>query len=119
MVDANIQAELYTVAKKITVNAGSTVKYEFMTVPSARSLTIRRILIHFPTGSNYTMLVSIYKGEEQVFPDQGTITGDNVLYAFETHLTFDGGSTVYVKVSNTDPTNAHSIVVVIEGILVG
>jgi len=118
MVVPNIKAVPYTIARIITADANSTIKYQFLQVPSAKSFAIRRILIHFPTGSNYTMYVSVYKGEEQIFPNQGTITGDNVLYQLETNLEFDGGSVIYVKVSNQDTSNAHSIVVIIEGVLI-
>jgi len=108
----------YPVAKIITAPANSTAKYELFTVPSARSYKARKFMIHFPTGSNYTMYVSIYRGEEQVFPKQGTITGDNVLWDFDVELEFDGNSVVYVKITNTDTENQHSIVVYMDGELV-
>lgn len=107
--------EHYPVAKTFTVPANTTAKYELFTVPSARRYHAKKLMIHFPTGSNYTVYVSIYKGEEQVFPRSGTITGDNVLYPFDVDLLFDGNSVVYVKISNTDSTNQHSIVVFMDG----
>ena len=113
-----VMARKYHVAKTIIVNPSQTAKFELFRVPTARSLIIKEIYIHFPTGSNYTLLVSLYRGEEKVFPIVGEITGDNVLFKFDVELRYDSNSIVYARISNTDDTNAHRVQIIIIGELI-
>ena len=114
----NAQSKVYVISKVITAPPSSTAKYDICRIPVARNLIIHRILLHFPTGSNYALSVAFFVGEEQILPDEGFFTGDNVLLEIPVVRTIPGNSTLYARITNSDDTYDHRIEIIIIGELV-
>lgn len=112
------ESGLYVIARTITAPPSSVAKYEICRVPVARNLVIHRVIMHFPTGSNYTLSVAFFVGEEQIIPDEGYFTGDDSLLEIPVVKTIPGNSTLYARISNADDTYDHRIHIVIIGELV-
>ena len=112
------QSRVYVISRVITAPPSSTAKYEICRVPVARNLVIHRILLHFPAGSNYTLSVTFFVGEEQILPDEGYFTGDDVLLEIPVAKTIPGNSTLYARITNSDDTYDHRIEIIIIGELV-
>ncbi|MBW2649062.1 MAG: hypothetical protein JRC53_04505 [Deltaproteobacteria bacterium] len=106
-----------TVAKKITASAGAEGTTTLYSVKSAQKLTVRRVIFHFPAGSAFQLGLAIRRGIYNVCPEEGIVYGDDAVIVLSDDSVFDSGSDVLVYYKNEDSTNAHSAVVVIEGVI--
>ena len=97
----------YTAVTHITASAGAESNHTVFTVPSGRRFKLKTLLVLFPAGTYGELEISIYKGSQKMVPDQGVITGDNVLVALETERAWDGGQDVVAHYKNTNTTEAR------------
>jgi len=106
---------LYVVDKVIVAPPSSTAKYPVFRTPSLRNYCVKRILLHFPTGVNYTLNVKFFIGEEQVLPNEGYFTGDDCVLPIDVELVVTGGSVLYAEVTNTDSSYDHRVQIIVMG----
>ena len=103
-----------SIGRKYTVPAGETKEFTAYTVPDAMSFKLLRACIHFPTGVNSKVEVTVWHGLKQVIPAQGSITGDNATLCFEAEEEYSPASEVVVKAVNND-TSGHEFDIELEG----
>jgi len=104
-----------TVAKKIDISAEDEGTTTIYSVKSAQKLTLKRVIFHFPSGSNYELGLAIQRGEYRVCPEQGLVYGDDSVIELTDDSIFDSGSDVLLYYKNESTTTAHEAFIVIEG----
>jgi len=109
--------EKYSVAYKLDASAGASGTVNAFSVVTGRKLTLEKVTFVFPAGSNFQLQVKLYRGEEQLIPNSGYIVGDGHAISISTDKTFESGQNVIVWYNNTDTTDAHSCLIVFEGVL--
>jgi len=109
--------EKFSVAYKLDASAGSTDTVNAFTVIAGRKLTLEKVTFIFPTGSNFQLQVKIYKGEQQLIPNQNYIVGDGHVIPINCNVTFESEQPIIVWYNNADTTNAHSCLIIFEGVL--
>ena len=87
-----------------------------LTVTAAKKLTVKRVHVHFPAGSQYYLQIALLRGAEQVLPDDGYIVGDDNVYVVNCSLEYLSGEDVKVRYSNTDAANDHRCFILVEGV---
>ena len=108
---------IYSVAKKVTFTAGSKTAVTVFTVGPARKFRIQRVLLHFPSGSNFNLGVAVRVGINNVCPEQGLVYGDDCVIELHDDTVVDSGSDINLYGENEDTTADHSVLVVIEGVM--
>ncbi len=104
-----------SVAKKLNISAGDEDTTVIYSVKSAQKLILRRVIFHFPSGSNYELGLAIQRGEYRVCPESGLVYGDDNVIVLEDDSIFDSGSDVLIYYKNESSTTAHKAFVAIEG----
>jgi len=106
---------VFSAAKKLSIPAGAEGTETLYSVKSAQKLTLKRVIFHFPTGSNFLVGLAIRRGIYNVCPEEGLVYGDNAVIELTDDSVFDSGSDVDLYYKNEDATNDHQVVVIIEG----
>ena len=100
----------------VTAGAGTSGEVSLLTVTAAKKLTVKRVKVHFPAGSQYYLLVALLRGAEQVAPNGGYLAGDDNVITVECNQEYLSGEDVKVWYNNTDAANQHSCFVLVEGV---
>ena len=106
---------VFSLAKKLSVDAGADGSEKLYSVESGQKLTLKRVLFHFPTGSNFLLGLAIRRGFYNVCPEVGLVYGDNAVIELSDDSVFESGSDVNLYYKNEDTANAHEAIVIIEG----
>ncbi|MBW2674582.1 MAG: hypothetical protein JRD89_14425 [Deltaproteobacteria bacterium] len=104
-----------TIAKKIDIAAGAEATTPLYGVKSAQTLTLKRVIFHFPAGSAFLVGLSVRRGIYDVCPEHGLVYGDDAVIELTDDSVFSSGETIELYCKNEDTTNAHQVVVVVEG----
>ena len=107
--------ESYTIFYSFTANANSEGDTTIVTVPDRGKLKVTKAKFFFPTGSNQLLSVYIKRGNEQVIPTVGSVSGDDVLIEIETDVLFNAGIDIVVHYKNIDTTNSHNVGILLIG----
>ena len=105
----------YSIGHTIAATANTSGEYNLHTVTAAKQLTIKRVTVHLPAGSEYQLQIALLRGTEQRIPDSGYIAGDDQKITVECNVTYRSGETIKVWYNNTDTANDHSCYVLVEG----
>ena len=105
----------YSYGHTVSASAGSSGEYSLLTIEATKTFILRKVTVHFPTGSGYYLQIAIMRGSEQVVPKSGYITGDNNQITILCEEKFPSDSVIKVWYNNTDAANAHSCYVLVEG----
>jgi len=106
---------LVSIPYHLTADPGAEGDVTLYTVPSARTLTITQIQIHFPSGTAGELELSFYRGIEVVAPTTRVYTGDDVLWRFNVNIVFGSGSEVVLHYKNTNTTTAREAYLLLIG----
>ena len=100
----------------VTADAGSSGEASLLTVTAAKKLTVKRVKVHFPAGSQYQLQVALLRGAEQAVPNGGYIAGDDNVIIVECSQEYLSGEDVKVWYNNVDAANPHGCFVLVEGV---
>ena len=106
----------YTCGRVVTAAAGASGEYSLLTVTAAKKLTVKRVHIHFPAGSQYYLQIVFLRGAEQVLPNDGYFVGDDSVYVVDCNLEYLSGEDVKIRYNNTDSANGHRCFILVEGV---
>jgi len=106
-----------TIARRIDVAAGAEGTTTLYTVKSAQKLTLKRVYVQCSTGSELQLGVAVKKGIIQAVPETGLIRDDGAGVEAQDDTVFVSGEDVSLYYKNEDATNAHSVFVLIEGVI--
>ena len=106
-----------SIAKKITVSAGDSGTTTLYEVENANKFTLKRVIFHFPPGTNGNVGLAIRKGIKDVCPDQGLVYGEDVKIDLGAEVEFVSGEEVLVYYINADASNSYDIIVAVEGVI--
>lgn len=105
-----------SIAKQISVNPSET-KYEtLLEINAGQTLKVERVQFDYPTDAKGYVYASIYKGNYQVVPTEGEVTTYFGTIQLMVEEYWESGTSIRVKVRNTDNTASHQILVVVEGV---
>ena len=94
--------EIKQVAGSISADPGAhdivTPEYE----PQGHPLRLKKVKVHFPTGTQGLLKVRFLYGNTAIVPESGWITGDNYTFETEEEYEFDAGSPVTIEYINED-----------------
>lgn len=107
--------QIFSIAKKVTAAAGAENYETIYTVAAARKLTVKKVVFHFPSGSNFYLGVAVTVGTKQICPDQGLVYGDDEVITLSDNTEVPSGSEIKLYYKNEDTSSSHSVVVVVEG----
>jgi len=80
------------------------------TVPPGATLTVERVVVHFPSGTGGELLVAFYYGQTRVFPEGEGYRGDGTRLEDEVSAVWISGEDVVVwfrNLSSTDVRRAY------------
>jgi len=106
----------YVYGQIVTAGAGASGEHSLLTVTAAKKLTIKRVHIHFPAGSQYYLQIAFLRGAEQVLPNDGYLVGDDSVMTVECSLEYLSGEDVKIHYNNNDSANGHSCFILVEGV---
>ena len=104
----------YYVSKVIEVDANTTKKEIIVNGKDTRVLIVKEILMHFPTGSNYTLQVVFNAGLLTKIPVEGYFTGDNLLLPIKQDVVIEPNSKLEINITNTDASNSHKLEIIVK-----
>jgi len=107
--------QIFSVAKKVTASAGDENYETIYTVAAARKLTVKKVVFHFPSGTDLYLGVAVTVGAKQICPDEGLIYGNDCVITLSDDTEVPSGSEIKLYYKNEDTSNPHSVVVVVEG----
>jgi len=103
------------ITRTVTAPAGASGTQDIEIGARGSRFRLKKVKVHFPSGSNYLLEIAFKIGATQIIPDDGVIVGDDVTHEFEKEIELDGGGKIIVVYTNKDTTNAHSCFIIIEG----
>ena len=106
---------LVSIINTYTVAASTSQRVSIYKVGPAEKFTLKKVRIHFPTGTEHNLKVAVMYGMKQVVPEQGYFMGDDVLLEADTDFVYEPGSTIDVYMENTDTSNSHTFTIIIIG----
>jgi len=104
-----------SIAKKLTIPASATGTTDLYEVPPAQVFTLKRVIFHFPVGTEFNVGLAIRKGIKNVCPDEGVVYGDGAVIELTDDTEFVSGEPVSLYYTNSDATNSYDVIVVVEG----
>ena len=102
---------IHSVAYELTAAAGASGEAAAYTVTPGRKFIVNNVTFVFPVG------VWIQRGTEKIIPKSGYVVGDGHRISLLANVEFEGGSTIVVGYNNTDSTNSHKALIILEGVL--
>ena len=108
---------IHTVAYELTAAAGASGEAAAYTVTPGRKFIVNKVTFVFPVGSGFALRVWIQRGTEKIIPKSGYVVGDGHRIPLLANVEFEGGSSIIVGYDNTDTTDSHKVLVVLEGVL--
>lgn len=96
-----------TIPYHLVASGGASGEIELYTVPSARKLTIRRVVTAFPIGNYGELEIAFYIGVRQVHPEKGVISGDGVVYDDDVDIEIPSGSALKLWYRNNNATETR------------
>jgi len=112
-----MKMEEISVSAVITRAASTTTRETIYIVPGGQKLRVTKLIVHFPSGSNFELEIALYRGEFQAVPRSGTIRGDDAVIEVTSKYDFDSDSNVRIYGKNNSATTTHQALVTVEGIL--
>jgi len=88
-----------------------------VTVPSGQILTIQKVEIMFPAGTEDELHLAIYYGNQKMLPKEGTFRGDSVRLEKSVELKYHSEEKVILYYKNENTTYARIADIIIEGVL--
>jgi len=88
-----------------------------VSVPPGQVLTIHKVEIVFPAGTEDELHIALYYGNQKVLPVEGTFRGDSVRYEKSVELKYYSEESVLLYYKNENTTYARIADIVIEGVL--
>ena len=110
-------ARKITIPYSLTVSPGAEGDVILYTVPSGYKLKIEKIVTLFPAGTYGELEISLYRGNERVYPEERPLVGDNVLLEDDVELEYPAGSKVKLHYKNTNSTETRVAYIYIKGVL--
>jgi len=105
-----------TFSLHLVVDPGTEGYATVATVPEGQSLTVKRITVLFPAGVYGELEIELTKGTMKVFPEAGTITGDNVLLQFDVNdVVYGSSENVAIRYRNTNSIEVREAFIYISG----
>ena len=108
---------LVSASTSISIGASSTSSTELYEVPPGRTFRLLRVKVYVPTGAEGYVKLVVKKGDYNVAPTKGYVYPTSAPLTIDCDEPFSSGSKVIVEAENTDSANAHTLYVVIEGVL--
>ena len=108
---------IHSVAYELTAAAGASGEATAYTVTPGRKFIVNNVTFVFPVGSGFSLRVWIQRGTEKIIPKSGYVVGDGHRIPVLANIEFEGGSTIVVGYNNTDATESHKALIILEGVL--
>jgi len=108
---------IHPVAYELTAAAGASGEAAAYTVTPGRKFIVNKVTFVFPVGSGFALRVWIQRGTEKIIPKSGYVVGDGHRIPLLANVEFEGGSSIIVGYNNTDATDSHKVLVILEGVL--
>ena len=106
---------LVSIINTYTVAAATSQKVSIYKVGPAEKFTLKKVRIHFPTGTEHKLKVAVMYGMRTVVPEQGYFQGDGVVLEAETDFVYEPGSTIDVYMENMDTSSSHTFTIILVG----
>jgi len=103
------------IAKQVSVNTSEDKFEDLFEIDGGQTLNVKTITFDFPTDARGYVFCSIYKGDTQVVPIRGEITVYSNWIKVNVNEKWESGTRIRIRVRNTDATNAHQVLIIVEG----
>jgi len=103
---------------RLTASPGASGFINIYTVPAGMILTIKKIIVHFPSGTLGQLHLRLYYGHMKVYPQNDYISGDDVKFEDEVDITYWSADPVRLWYENVNTAEARYADIKLEAELV-
>ena len=110
-------AEYVSIGYKLEAAAGAEGDITLFTVPGAQIFKLTDITIRFPSGQNFQLELSLYRGAQKIAPYKGVYCGDALTLRDKSSRILQSQERLILHYKNNDAANPQAAFILVGGCL--